>query len=30
MPLSHYGGIFEPVDLELLRRVFDQLSTSAV
>ncbi|RVD16284.1 RNA-binding protein [Mesorhizobium sp. M4B.F.Ca.ET.215.01.1.1] len=25
MPLSHYSGVFEPADLDLLQRVFDQL-----
>ncbi|WP_167484192.1 RNA-binding protein [Mesorhizobium tamadayense] len=25
MPLTRYSGIFEPADLDLLQRVFDQL-----
>ncbi|ADV15235.1 RNA-binding protein snRNP (plasmid) [Mesorhizobium ciceri biovar biserrulae WSM1271] len=25
MPLQRYGEIFEPIDLDLLQRVFDQL-----
>lgn len=25
MPLSRYSGMFEPADLDLLQRVFDQL-----
>ncbi|TIT26429.1 MAG: RNA-binding protein, partial [Mesorhizobium sp.] len=25
MPLSRYRGIFEPADLDLLQRVFDQV-----
>ncbi|RWB65441.1 MAG: RNA-binding protein [Mesorhizobium sp.] len=25
MPLSHYSGVYEPADLDLLQRVFDRL-----
>lgn len=25
MPLRHYSGVFDPADLDLLQRVFDQL-----
>jgi len=25
MPLQHYSGVFDPADLDLLQRVFDQL-----
>lgn len=25
MPLSRYSGVFEPADLDLLQRVFDQV-----